>query len=78
MTRKATTSPSPGSFPVGLAKPAQRALVGADIHNLEQLSRFSEAEICQLHGIGPNALDKLRRSLAENGLSFANVERKLT
>lgn len=55
----------------GLARPAQRALVAAGIRNLEQLATFSEAEIGQLHGIGPNAIAQLRRSLRARGLSFA-------
>ncbi|HSF80820.1 MAG TPA: hypothetical protein VLA49_06280 [Anaerolineales bacterium] len=33
------------------------------------MSQFSEAEIGHLHGIGTNALDQLRRALAEKGLS---------
>jgi hypothetical protein len=58
-------------LPEGLAKPAQRALAAADIRRLEQLAKFHEAEIEQLHGIGPNALKLLRSALAEAGLSFA-------
>lgn len=59
------------NLPVKLSQPAQRALAGAGIQRLEQLTSFSEAEIKQLHGIGPNALLQLRGALAENGLSFA-------
>lgn len=59
------------NLPVKLSQPAQRALAGAGIQRLEQLTSFSEAEIKQLHGIGPNALSQLRSALAENGLSFA-------
>ncbi len=58
-------------LPAGLAQPAQRALASAGIQRLEQLTRFSESEIKQLHGIGPNALKKLRQALATQGLSFA-------
>ena len=58
-------------LPTKLSQPAQRALAGAGIQNLKQLTKFSEAEIKQLHGIGPNALEKLRAALAEKGLSFA-------
>lgn len=57
-------------LPGGLAAPAQRALASACIRNLEELALFREAEIRSLHGIGPNALEKLRRALAENGLAF--------
>jgi hypothetical protein len=59
------------NLPVKLSQPAQRALAGAGIQRLEHLARFSEAEIKQLHGIGPNALSQLRSALAEYGLSFA-------
>jgi hypothetical protein len=50
--------------------PAQRALTAADITTLEQLTKISEAELSQLHGMGPNALGKLREALKERGLSF--------
>ena len=53
-----------------LAAPARRALDAAGYYRLEQLAKVSEAEIAQLHGIGPNALKQLRRALAANGLSF--------
>ena len=59
-----------------LGAPAERALAGAGINNLRQLSRFSEAEIRQLHGIGPNALGKLHQALAEKGLSFSDKKKK--
>lgn len=54
-----------------LAAPAQRALAAADIKRLEQLTKFSEAEIKHLHGIGPNALSQLRSALEAKGLSFS-------
>jgi len=57
-----------------LAAPAQRALAGAGIMRLDQLAAMSEAEIKQLHGIGPKALDQLRRALQARGLSFAGEE----
>ena len=50
--------------------PAQRALASAGITNLKQLSKLTEAEVAQLHGMGPNALGKLREALKANGLSF--------
>lgn len=59
------------NLPAGLSAPAQRALAGAGYTSLEQLSRVKEEDIRNLHGIGPNALSKLRHALAEKGLSFA-------
>lgn len=58
-------------LPPELASPARRALLGAGYTRLEQLAGVSEAEIKQLHGIGPNALEQLRRALAGKNLSFA-------
>lgn len=53
-----------------LAQPALRALAGAGIRSLEQLTGYSEAEIRQLHGIGPNALKTLGEALKSKGLTF--------
>jgi hypothetical protein len=55
-----------------LSAPAHRALSGAGIQHLEQLTKVSEAEIKKLHGIGPNALKQLHAALAAKGLSFAD------
>jgi len=53
-----------------LSAPAQRALAAAGIQHLEQLTQFSEAQVSQWHGIGPNALNALRTALKARGLSF--------
>lgn len=55
-----------------LASPAQRALAGAGIQRLEQLTKLSEEQLKQLHGIGPNALKQLHQALRARGLSFPN------
>lgn len=59
-------------FPSGLAKPAQRALANAGITRLEQVSKLSEAELKQLHGIGPNAVEQLRKALEVQGFKLAS------
>lgn len=61
-----------GDLPAGLAQPARRALAGAGYTRLEQLTQVTEAEVAQLHGIGPKALSLLRGALAAQGLSFAS------
>ena len=74
-----TTKPSDQSendLPSGLSQPAQRALAGAGIQSLKQLSKFTETEIKQLHGIGPNAMGKLHRALEAKGLSFVDKKQK--
>ena len=58
-----------------LAQPALRALARAGIRSLEQLAGYSESEIRQLHGIGPNALKTLHEALKAKGLSFQNSRR---
>lgn len=59
-------------LPTELAKPARRALIQAGYLQLEQISKLSETEILKLHGMGPKALEQIRRSLAANGKSFAD------
>jgi hypothetical protein len=65
------TNDQPSDFPKGLAQPALRALAGAGYSRLDQLAKVTEADIKKLHGIGPNALEKLRKAMADKGLSFA-------
>ena len=69
MTERQTRQES--DLPTGLAKPAQPALANAGYLQLKDLGKLSEAEVEQLHGMGPKALDQLRRALRANGLSFA-------
>ena len=66
-----TTPPSqPATDLPRLSAPAHRALAGAGIANLKQLSKFTEAEIKALHGIGPNGLVQLAAALAARGLAY--------
>jgi hypothetical protein len=62
-------------LPKELAAPARRALAGAGIRRLEELTKISEAEVERLHGIGPNAIRQLRQALDAEGLSFAGEKR---
>lgn len=74
--KKVTPKKKESDLPEKLGAPAQRALDGAGIKNLKQLTKFTEAEIKKLHGIGPNALRKLRQALADKGLSFASRKKE--
>jgi uncharacterized protein YdhG (YjbR/CyaY superfamily) len=49
---------------------SQRALDGAGITTLKQLTKVTEAELGQLHGMGPKALGILREALKVKGWSF--------
>lgn len=57
-------------FLLQLGAPARRALENNGITTLEQLAKYTEKEILQLHGMGPASLPKLRAALEEEGLSF--------
>lgn len=55
-----------------LSAPARRALTQAGISTLEELSKYSEAEILKLHGVGPKSLPVLRQALDNEELAFAS------
>lgn len=65
--RKQETSTSSFSY---ISAPAQRALAGKGISNLQELSAFTENDILALHGMGPSSIPKLRTALKDSGLSF--------
>jgi predicted RecB family nuclease len=50
--------------------PARRALEGIGVKTVKQLAKHSQAEIMQLHGMGPASLPKLKKALEEEGLAF--------
>jgi uncharacterized protein YdhG (YjbR/CyaY superfamily) len=70
---KAYTASPRGKFdlPRKMGKPAERALANANITNLKQLSKWSEDDITELHGVGPKALGILHAALKTNKLSFS-------
>jgi len=53
-----------------LGAPARRALENHGITTLKQLSKFSENEILELHGMGKTTIPKLITALKAEGLSF--------
>ena len=57
-----------------LSAPARRALENKGITSLQQLSRFSQKEILQLHGIGPSSIPVLISLLQKEGLLFKQDE----
>ena len=63
---------APGSdFPLRIPQPALRAFAAAGYTRLQDFTRASEAELLQLHGVGPKAVRLLRDALAARGLAFA-------
>jgi uncharacterized protein YdhG (YjbR/CyaY superfamily) len=53
-----------------IGSPATRALEAAGYTSLMQLTKVTEAELAQLHGMGPKALGILREALKAESLSF--------
>lgn len=53
-----------------MGRPANAALVSEGIITLAQVSRFSEAELLKVHGVGPKAIRILKEELAKQGLAF--------
>lgn len=58
-----------------LSAPARRALQNSGIKSLQQISKYTEAEILKLHGIGKTTIPKLQNILKEKGLSFKTARK---
>jgi len=61
-------------LPIGIGKPASRALESAGITKLTDFTQVSEAELLKLHGVGPKALRIISTALEDHGLNFALKE----
>ncbi|SDK19341.1 hypothetical protein [Streptomyces indicus] len=68
--QKAAAAGPVGDLPSAIGKPATRALLGAGIESLEQVAGHSEAELLELHGMGPKAVRILQEAMTERGLTF--------
>lgn len=53
-----------------LSAPARRALENNGIKTLKDLSKYSEKQILEFHGMGRASISKLRKALTMSGLSF--------
>lgn len=67
---EADKSPLGEGLPLGMGRPAHRALVHAGYLNLEQISKLRASELGKLHGVGPKAIGIIRQALDARGLSF--------
>lgn len=63
------TKKQESDFP-NIGSPATRALEHEGYTQLKQLTKLSEAELTQLHGVGPKAVRILKEALKAKGLSF--------
>jgi len=59
-----------------LGATARRALEREGIATVEQLAKYSEADILGLHGMGPSSIPKLRSALKATGLTFRSGKSK--
>jgi hypothetical protein len=55
---------------LGLAAPARRALINAGLTKLTQLKTKKRGWVAELHGMGPNALNKLDEAMTAQGIQF--------
>ncbi len=53
-----------------ISKPALRALHSINVKTMEDVTKYSEAELLELHGFGPKAIRILREDMDEQGLKF--------
>lgn len=56
----------------GLSAPAKRALHGAGLSTVEQLTTVAKRTVAELHGMGPKGVRLLEAALSERGLAFAD------
>ena len=61
------THPNLDAFPPGLSGPALRALAAAGVRSMDDLTRWTEAELLALHGMGAKGVRTLRDALAASG-----------
>lgn len=60
-----------------LSAPARRALENQNIISIAELSNFTENEILQFHGMGKNAISKLKEAMRKEGIKFKNNKQKV-
>jgi len=70
LAKAAEKKGSASSFLSQLSAPARRALEGKGLTSLQKLATQCEADLLQLHGLGPSSLPKLKQALEAAGLSF--------
>jgi hypothetical protein len=53
-----------------LSKPAKRALINSRIYSPADLAKWTLLEVSRLHGIGPSAVEELKKIAREKRVSF--------
>jgi hypothetical protein len=75
MAAKAKKSGQEQSDLPKMSQPAHRALAAAGIKRLADVTKFTEQEISQLHGVGPMSIKELRSALRARCLKFAPAKK---
>ncbi|MFA5550989.1 MAG: hypothetical protein WDA03_05160 [Trueperaceae bacterium] len=68
---KSEAPSGPDALPETIGMPATRALLLAGITTLEQVATHTEAQLLELHGVGPRAVKILREALSATGREMA-------
>lgn len=68
---KSEAPAGPDALPKTIGRPATRALLLAGITTLEQVATHTEAQLLELHGVGPRAVKILREALSATGRELA-------
>ncbi len=56
-----------------ISAPAMRALDSVGIETLKDLTKFTEKELLNLHGMGPKAFGILKKEMEMRGFSFRTI-----
>lgn len=67
-------APEQGSLPKGIGQPAAQALAAIGVSRLDEVTRYSAAELLAMHGVGPKAIRVLREALRQQGKSLRGEE----
>ncbi|WP_438003208.1 DNA-binding protein [Sorangium sp. So ce321] len=59
------------ALPKGIGKPATRALASVGVSRLDQVARWTEAQLLALHGVGPKAVGVIKAALEAQGKALA-------
>lgn len=61
-------------FSFKLSAPALRALTHAGIYAIADFLNWAEADVKKLHGIGPSAMEAIKKNMAENEIKFTEEQ----
>ena len=68
--RRKSASTDSDWISIGLAAPARRALVNANILKVFDLATRTESSVSQLHGMGPSAMKLLKAKMKSKKIAF--------